>query len=135
MAQSEIASYNMLIRERHLDSFGHVNNATYFEILEEARWELITEEGYDLAYVQKSKQGPVILEANIQFRKELQLRDHITITTQLLEYKSKIGKLEQTICLENGDVAAKAVLVFGLFDLKQRKLIEPTAEWKKSPAF
>jgi hypothetical protein len=28
--------YEALIHERHLDTFGHVNNAAYLEILEEA---------------------------------------------------------------------------------------------------
>ncbi|NQZ00119.1 MAG: acyl-CoA thioesterase [Bdellovibrionales bacterium] len=135
MAQNEIGSYELVIRERHLDTFGHVNNATYFEMLEEARWELISARGYDLAYIQKCKQGPVILEASIQFRKELVLRKKVNITTELLEYKNKIGTLEQKICFENGEVAAKAKLVFGLFDLRQRQLIEPTDEWKRAIGF
>lgn len=132
MIQNEIGSYEMVIRERHLDSFGHVNNATYFEIFEEARWDLISQRGYDLHYVQKVKQGPVILEAQVQFRKELKLREPITISTRLLGYNKKIGRLEQMISLQDKEVAATAQFVFGLFDLLQRQLIEPTEPWKKA---
>ena len=124
-----IANYSMLVRESHLDTFGHMNNATYFEILEEARWQLISERGYDLAHVQKTKQGPVIVEANIKFLKELRLRETINIETQLMEYKGKIGKIRQSIFKEDGSHAAEVVFVFGLFDLKERKLIEPTEAW------
>lgn len=127
-----VGIYNLLIREHHLDTFGHMNNATYFEILEEARWELISQGGYDLAYVQKTKQGPVILEANIKFQKELRLRETVKIETQLMEYKGKIGKLRQSIFKESGELAADIVFVFGLFDLKNRKLIGPTEAWLKA---
>ena len=41
----KIFTYEMLIKEKHLDTFGHVNNATYFELLEEARWDFITNNG------------------------------------------------------------------------------------------
>ena len=46
--------YETLIRESHLDTFGHVNNATYLQLYEEARWELITRNGYGLAKVRES---------------------------------------------------------------------------------
>ncbi len=40
--------YQLLIHEGHLDSFGHVNNATYLNLFEEARWDWITARGYGL---------------------------------------------------------------------------------------
>ena len=43
-----VHDYQLVIREQHLDTFGHVNNAKYLEILEEARWDLITGNGYGL---------------------------------------------------------------------------------------
>ena len=45
--------YPVQIRERHLDTFGHVNNAKYLELYEEARWEIINSRGYDLKQIQK----------------------------------------------------------------------------------
>lgn len=131
-SHGEIITYDIIVLERHLDTFGHVNNATYFEIFEEARWQLITSRGYSLEEIQKRKQGPVILEANIKFLQELTLREHITITTQLLNYKGKIGTLEQKMLKQDGSEAAVVQFVFGLFDLEKRKLIDPTLEWKKA---
>ena len=69
--QYQTFKYAVVIRENHLDTFGHVNNATYLQLLEEARWEFITSRGYDLNYVQKVGIGPVILEINMKFLKEL----------------------------------------------------------------
>ncbi len=123
-------SYPLMIRESHIDTFGHVNNATYLQIMEEARWQMITERGYGLDKVRESKQGPVILEVNLKFLHELRLREKISIQTDLIEYKGKIGKLRQTVIKENKEVAADAIFVFGLFDLNIRKLVDPTPAWK-----
>lgn len=125
-----IGSYKLLIRESHLDSYGHVNNATYLTMYEEARWEVVTQRGYGFEKVHNSKQGPVILEVNLKFFKELRLREEITITTDLIEYPGKIGRLRQQMLKPDGSVASEAVFVFGLFDLKARKMIDPTPEWK-----
>ena len=78
---NEIGVYPITVKESHLDTFGHINNATYLQILEEARWNLITERGFGLNYIQQIKQGPVILEVNIKFLKEIGLRENIKITT------------------------------------------------------
>lgn len=123
-------SYKLLIRESHLDTYGHVNNARYLDMYEEARWQLVTDRGYGFKKVHESGQGPVILEVNLKFMKELRLREEITITTELIDYPGKVGRLKQQMIKPDGTVASEAVFVFGLFDLKARKMIEPTPEWK-----
>lgn len=127
-----VHNYPLLIREAHLDTFGHVNNAVYLSLYEEARWQLVTENGYDLKYVQKSKKGPVILEVNVKFMRELKLREQITITTELVKYEKLVGVLKQQVLKADGTVASEAIFTFGLFDMVERKLIPPTPEWKKA---
>jgi YbgC/YbaW family acyl-CoA thioester hydrolase len=127
-----VGTYKMLIRESHLDSYGHVNNATYLTLLEEARWEVITQNGYGYSEVHRTGQGPVILEVNLKFMKELRLREEITITTEVVEYSGKIGRLKQQMIKPDGSVASEAIFVFGLFDLKARKMIEATPAWKRA---
>ena len=122
--QSRIFSYPVLIKEQYLDTFGHVNNAMYLTLLEEARWDLITNNGYGLRKIQETGIGPTILEIKLTFLKELRPRDEIVIETQLISYENKIGKLLQKM-RRNGDVCCEAELVIGLFDLRQRKLILP----------
>jgi len=46
--------YEVQIKEMHLDSFGHVNNAAYVMLYEEARWDFITRNGFGLDYVLES---------------------------------------------------------------------------------
>jgi acyl-CoA thioester hydrolase len=125
-----IWKYPILIREAHLDTFGHVNNATYLELYEEARWEIITKNGYGLKTVQQLKQGPVILEVSLKFLHELKLREEIVITTELVHYTGRVGQLKQQMLKADGAVASEALFTMGLFDLAHRKLIEPTPAWK-----
>jgi len=127
-----MGSYKLLIRETYLDTYGHVNNAAYLTMYEEARWEHVTQRGYGFKKVHETKQGPVILEVNLKFMKELRLREEITITTELVDYPGKIGHLKQQMIKADGTVASEAIFVFGLFDLQARKMIEPTPEWKKA---
>ena len=81
--------YPIVIREHHLDSFGHVNNATYLELLEEARWESITERGYGFEKIRETGQGPTILEIHLLFTQELRLRESVVIHTQLITYEKR----------------------------------------------
>lgn len=122
--------YDILISEIHLDTFGHMNNATYLEVFEEARWDLITRNGYGLAEIHKIQKGPIILEANIKFKKEIRNREAIKIETYCSEYKGRIGKITQRMINQKGDECCIAEFVFGLFDMKSRKLIDPTPEWR-----
>lgn len=127
-----IQPYEVLIRESHLDSFGHVNNAAYLTLFEEARWDFITRNGYGLKRVQELQQGPIVLELGLKFKKELTLREKVKITLELMDSRGKISHFRQEMIKEDGTVSTELVLTFGLFDIKTRRLIDPTPEWKKA---
>ncbi len=129
MQQGRVSEYSILIREGHLDSFGHVNNATYLQIFEEARWELITKNGYGLDEVRRLGVGPTILAIQILFKRELRLRMSVVIKTQLQSYEGKIGILKQWIEDERGQVLTEVELKMALFDLTARRLVAPTPAW------
>jgi YbgC/YbaW family acyl-CoA thioester hydrolase len=127
-----VPSYEVIIRESHLDTFGHMNNAAYLVLFEEARWEFITRNGYGLTEVLKEQKGPVILDIAMRFKKEIKLREKIKITFELVSHEKKISKFKQDMIKENGTIAAELNLTFGFFDLQTRRLIDPTPEWKKA---
>ena len=124
--------YPLQILERHLDSFGHVNNATYLELFEEARWALITKRGYGYDKVHELQIGPTILEINLRFHKEVKLRQNMRIETQTTQHAGKVGEIVQELKDESGPLHCTARLKVGLFDMKTRKLIAPTPEWLKA---
>ena len=86
----EIFRCPLIIKEQHLDTFGHVNNAVYFTLLEEARWDFISTRGFGVRDIQKSGLGPTILEWNVKFKKEMRLRNKIIIESQLVESRKSI---------------------------------------------
>ncbi|MFZ4403844.1 MAG: acyl-CoA thioesterase [Pseudobdellovibrionaceae bacterium] len=122
-------TYSFLVLETHLDFLGHVNNATYLQLFEEARWAWITEKGFGYDKIIQTQLSPVILEVNLKFLSEVRLREKATIESSLLEYTNKVGKLKQSMKKADGTVACEAVLTFGLFSLETRKLVLPTPEW------
>jgi acyl-CoA thioester hydrolase len=126
---TRIHRYPLTVLELHLDTLGHVNNATYLSIFEEARWDLITANGYGLARIQETGMGPVILEINIRFRRELRLRQKVFIETRFLSYAKKLALIKQEIVDDQGQLYCTAEFKFGLFHLHERKLVNPTPAW------
>lgn len=125
---SKIFSYPTIIKEVYLDVFGHMNNAMYLTLLEEARWDFISKNGYDLQKIISTGLGPTILEINIKYLKELKVRDEINIETQLISYVGKIGKIGHRILRAN-QLCCTAEMIFGLFSVHERKLVLPTPDW------
>lgn len=125
-------AYPLTILERHLDTLGHVNNATYLAIFEEARWDFIERGGYGLKQILALEQGPVILEVTLKFLKELRLREQITVRSETIAYEGKVGKVRQWMEGPQGEVHAEAIFTIAFFDLKARKIIAPTPAWRKA---
>ena len=120
----------IIILEHHLDSFGHVNNATYMELYEQARWDFITAGGFGLKDIKELKQGPVILDAHIRYKKELKNRETIRIFSTIeIDGHPLVGKVIQKMVKEDETVASSAEFKMGLMDLQTRKLIKPTEKW------
>jgi YbgC/YbaW family acyl-CoA thioester hydrolase len=130
MENNTIFEYDVLIRECHLDSFGHVNNAVYVQLYEEARWDFITKNGFGLDYIQKHQVGPVILDLKVRFKRELKNREQVKILSKTVQImSSKIMVLEQSIVNSSGKIASDATFTVGFFDMKERKLIDASPEW------
>ena len=124
----------MTIELRHCDLYGHMNNAAYAELLEEGRWDFISKRGYSREAVTELKQGPVVLELNIRFRRELSPGEKVIVESTLKAQRSRSVTVAQRILAENGDLACEAEATLGLFDLESRRLIAPNEKWKKALA-
>lgn len=127
---SHIHEKTILISEAHLDSFGHLNHARYLELLEQARWDLLTARDFGIEVIRRTRTGPVVLEVTVKYLRELGPRDPVVIRTELISYEGKIGSLRQQMLKADGAAACEAIITFGLFDLERRKLIEPTPAWR-----
>lgn len=124
--------YKTQVRESHLDLLGHVNNAVYLQLFEEARWDFVTLGGYGVEAIKKKKKSPVVLEVNLKFKKELHNREKIEIHSNPLGWRGKIGQIEQIIYNEKKQVSCIGLFTIGFFDLESRKLIEVSEDFKAS---
>lgn len=133
MQQFKTFEYETVILEHHLDSFGHVNNAVYVKLYEEARWDFITKNGFGLDFIQQHQLGPVILDLSVRFKRELKNRQKIRIVSRTVKIvNNKMMQLEQVILNEEGKMASDALFTVGMFDMKLRKLIDASPEWLKA---
>ena len=127
--ESKQFEYTFLVKESHLDTFGHVNNAEYLRLFEEARWDIIANRGYGIEKIKSSGMGPVLLEVNLKFKREIVLRETITIQTVIRRQKSKVFTIHQKMAGEKGELRAEALYTSAVFDTNKRKIIEPPQDW------
>ena len=127
-----IYEYELTILEQHLDTFGHVNNAVYLSLYEEARWDFITKNNLGLKEIMEKKVGPVLLDLHLTFKSELNNREKIKIVSQARpEMRNKfVMLLDQKMIREDVKIASTLTLSVGMMDLTARKLISPTLEWR-----
>lgn len=123
--------FNYQIQEKDLDVFGHVNNANYFVIFEMARWDFITKNGFGLDRVMREKRGPVLLESNVRYRKELKNRDRIVVHSQAIEFDGRFMTLKQEMKRDER-LCCEAIFKIAFFDTQLRKMLTPDREWLKA---
>lgn len=127
--ENQVFTYPLKINESHLDTFGHVNNATYVQLFEQARWEFITNNNMGLEVVQSSGVGPIILEFTIKYLKEVNNRENVQIKSWCSEHRGSRIIIDQILYNEAGVEACKASFLCALFDTKKRRLVTPSNEW------
>ena len=128
-----VFSYPVIITARQLDVFGHVNNAVYLQLYEDARWDFIEKGGYGHQRIVKDQLGPVILNLNLTFKKELRNQERIIIESTLESTKgSKLMIIRQVMIKMDKSVASSLVLTMGIMDLQKRRLITPPSDWMKA---
>ncbi len=112
-----------IVRSTQVDSFGHLNSCKYLELYEWARWEWWAANGIDLAEYRESKwRGPMILRAEVDFKRELRLDEPITIHTWLHEAtRVKATFAQEMVTGADGTPASSARITFVLVDLDNRR--------------
>lgn len=104
------------IRTYHTDGFGHVNNARYLELLEEARWQF--SDHIELTgMLRESNLGFIIVEMGIRFRASVVEGNRISVDTSLITLGSASGEVLQVV-RKNGEasIATRCLSHFILID-------------------
>lgn len=111
------------VRGYHADFYGHINNARYLELLEEARWNHF-EHSIDYEEFKKNGWAFIIVNINISYRKPALPGDTIHIKTEYKSHGSRNMVLHQTIFVNGMEtIAAEADITFVVLDMKTEKLV------------
>lgn len=125
------------VRHYELDTLGHLNHAVYHQYAEVARLEWFESVGGGTGLVEGSGAGgnatvsPVMLETRVRFRRELRAGDEVDISCEVSFGGDSAGKtfrMDSKIHKLDGTLAAEVEGVFGVMDLRQRKLVDNPLE-------
>jgi thioesterase-3 len=104
------------IRGYHLDLYGHVNNARYLELLEEARWSLLEDH---VALDDWIARGFVfvVVRVEIDYRRPVTVGHTLVIESSVVRIGGSSAVIRQ-VCRrgEGGEVAAEAHVTFAVLD-------------------
>ena len=113
-----------------MDSMGHLNHASYLTVFEEARWDICHAQNMTIESMQARGIGLVVIEAHIQYRRELRAGEALLIKTRFRDVHRKLWRVEQTMENAQGQLCSHVEIKGGMFDLKERKMVLADSEWR-----
>ncbi|MFD4526507.1 acyl-CoA thioesterase [Streptomyces sp. NPDC058470] len=126
---AEQFSVPVTVRGYETDVQGHLNQSVYLQYAEHARWSILHAAGISQTELMGKGVGPVVLETNIRYLRELRAGDEVEVTCGFVWGEGKTFRLEQTIRRTDGTVSAELTSVGGLLDLKERRLVADPREY------
>ncbi|MGY0490942.1 acyl-CoA thioesterase [Streptomyces sp. WG-D5] len=116
------------VRGYEIDINGHLNQAVYLQYAEHARWSFLRHAGLDENALLGRGVGPVVLETNIRYLRELRAGDVVDVSCAFEFGDGKVFRVHQTFTRADGAVAAEVTAVSGVMDLTERKLVPRPGE-------
>lgn len=110
--------HEMTIRVRgyHCDFYGHVNNARFLELFEEARWRW-AESVVDLPAWQASGYGFVVAGVNVRYRRPAPEGLLLRIRSDIARLDGKFGVFHQEVfAADEGQLLVEADVTFAVVD-------------------
>ncbi|MFJ4715479.1 acyl-CoA thioesterase [Streptomyces sp. NPDC088785] len=126
VAQPSVAepfSVRVEVRGYETDVQGHLNQAVYLQYAEHARWALLRHTGIDQSDLLARRVGPVVLETNIRYLRELRAGDTVDVECVFEWGEGKTFRVRQAIRKTDGTLSAEITAVGGVLDLERRKLL------------
>ena len=131
---AEQFSVPVTVRGYETDMQGHLNQSVYLQYAEHARWAMLHAAGISQTELIDKGVGPVVLETNIRYLRELRAGDEVEVTCGFAWGDGKSFRVEQTIRRTDGTVSAELISVGGLLDLKKRRLVADPREYFRALA-
>jgi thioesterase III len=111
-------STKIKVRGYHCDFYGHVNNARYLEMMEEARWQYL-EAGLGLDYWSDRGMGFVVASVTLNYKRPVGPGVVLEILSRTTRLEGRSGVIHQEIInLETGKTIALGDVTFAVIDLE-----------------
>ncbi|MFD6272712.1 acyl-CoA thioesterase [Nocardia asteroides] len=118
------------VRVSDLDSQLHVTGAAYQQYADHARFACVAAAGVSVPELLAAGLGPVNLELNVRYHRELRADDTVEIDCRWEWGSGKTYRVEHTLTRADGELAATVSYVAGLLDLRERRLVaDPARHW------
>ncbi len=131
LVEAKLFTQRFTVQDDDLDQNGHVNGAVYILWGDAVRNACSTAAGVSIDYLVSSGVGPVNLETNIRYHRELRLGDIVDVSCRFEWGDGKTMRIVQEFRLEDGTLAAELTSTGGLLDLSARKLVaDPASHWR-----
>lgn len=124
--------FDFTVRSTDIDVIGHVNNAKYLEYMEWARFDWIWEQGFTLDEMKRREVMPVVVNININYRKELQMREKVHAITTVVTIGEKSFVLRHELYNEAEQLVAEGDVTMVMIDAKTRRSISLPADLKEA---
>lgn len=132
--------HEMTVRVRgyHCDFYGHVNNARYLELFEEARWQW-AESVMDLPAWQAAGFGFVVAGIDIRYRRPAPAGMLLRVRSDIVRLDAKSGVFRQEILeAADGRLLVEADVTFAVIDTRTGRALplegradEPFTAWRR----
>ena len=116
------------VRGYHCDFYGHVNNARFLELLEEARWSYL-EDSLDLSEWKDKNLGIVVAALTINYRRPAPVDTVLEIRSTVGEMGAKTGVIHQDVLDQTtGKLVADADVTFAVVDIRTGRAVPMEGE-------
>ncbi|MDS9471612.1 thioesterase family protein [Sporosarcina pasteurii] len=121
-------STEIQVMNEDIDIFNHMNYKRYIEHLENERAEWFRSINIPFSAMVARNIAAVILKLEVEYVKEAQLGERLTIKTKPMKMGTKSFSLKQVIYNENNEVMTKSICTFVMFDTSTRNSIPVVEE-------
>ena len=109
------------VRNYHIDSYGHVNNAQYLRYLEDARTDFFEELGLSIPGLNARSIHIFITATNLQYRKPAKIGDKLLVYGWFIKISSRKATWQHEIYRKQDNALILTGQISGMF-LKQGRL-------------
>ncbi|MBO8164602.1 MAG: acyl-CoA thioesterase [Brevibacillus sp.] len=120
--------FETVVRSTEVDTIGHLNNAKYLEYMEWGRVDWMCQSGLTLEVLRGRGILPVVVNINVNFRRELGMGERVKVVSRPLHGGNKSFVIRHELYNQAGELACDADVTMVMIDANTRRATQPPEE-------